>query len=223
MINFIYTNSPDRGIKDLARSLSDALLKRVKVVWLLSGGSNVSISVEAMAALRKEIPFNLFKNLYVGLVDERYGEVGHKDSNWQAFIDSGFDFDGVKKVPVLTGLSLRKTVIDYSKNISEQFEEASVIIGQFGIGSDGHIAGILPYSRAVFSEDLIFAYDALPLRRITITASFISKVNQAFVFVFGADKKEAVRNLRDKNLSLEEQPAQILKKISQVFLYSNQL
>lgn len=222
-MNFVYTKTPERGIEELAKALSEGLSHRTKVVWMLSGGTNVPIAVSVMKKLRHNVPHSFFKNLAIMLLDERYGKVGHKDSNWRALLDAGFDFEGTKTFPVLTGLSLSETVAKYAEIVKEQFENARTIIGQFGIGADGHIAGILPYSRAVDAKDLVFSYDALPLRRITLTPSALLKIRTAYVFVFGEAKREAVRNLRDKNLSTEEQPAQILKKIPKAYLYSDQL
>lgn len=223
MINFIYANSAEKGINALAEELAGVLSRRTKVVWLIAGGTNVPIAVQTMTILRRAIPHSFFKKLVVMQTDERYGTLGHKDSNWRALQDAGFDFEAVKTFPVLTGLSLPEAVLRYEKIIKEEFETAHSIIGQFGIGADGHIAGILPYSRAVDSKDLVFSYDALPLRRITLTPPAVQKIHSAFIFVFGSAKKEAVRRLRDGNLSIEEQPAQILKKMPRVFFYSDQL
>ena len=193
------------------------------MIWLLPGGTNLPIAADVMNILRRALPHNLFKNLVMMQVDERYGHVGHNDSNWQKLIETGFDFEGVKTYPVLKGLSPEKTVEEYSKIVKEQFGKALTIIGQFGIGVDGHIAGIMPYSRAVISEDTVFYYNADPILRITLTPPWLLKIQKAFVFAFGETKKEAIRNLRDKKLSLEVEPSQILKKIPEVYFYSDQL
>ena len=37
------------------------------------------------------------------LTDERYGPVGHPDSNWSQLLQKGFDLPQAKLVPVLTG------------------------------------------------------------------------------------------------------------------------
>jgi len=53
------------------------------VLWLVPGGSNIPIAVEAMDMIRKEMSGLSLKYLTITLSDERYGSVGHKDSNWK--------------------------------------------------------------------------------------------------------------------------------------------
>ena len=82
-MKFIYTTTPDLGIQDLTHKLQQYLQSGQSVVWLVSGGSNIPISVEVLKALKIKVKPTLLKSLKVMLTDERYGPVGHLDSNWQ--------------------------------------------------------------------------------------------------------------------------------------------
>ncbi|MFA6295063.1 MAG: 6-phosphogluconolactonase [Candidatus Paceibacterota bacterium] len=247
---FITTQSPAEGIKAFASQIGGLLCKDKKVLWLVPGGTNIPISVEVMKIVRKQVSEKLMNNLTVTLTDERFGPVGHKDSNWEQLMLAGFDFSGIQTLPVLKNLSLEETVNEFSKNIERAFslpispisktdslpvgeviplENSStseiingndIVIGQFGIGPDGHIAGILPNSSAVKSLNTTFSYTAPPFTRITLTPKALLKISIAYAFVFGESKREAISNLQIKNLSIEEQPAQILKKLKEAYLYS---
>ena len=232
MINFIHADTPGTGIQMLVDRICAALKDGKKVLWLVSGGSNIPIAVEAMNMIRKEIGDLSLKYLTVTLSDERYGHVGHKDSNWKQLEDAGFNFDGINKIPVLIGKSLEGTVSAYKKGIIKAMNEVAtsegLIIGQFGIGADGHIAGILPHSRAAAyleadhtgkDSPLVCAYRSEPFIRITLTPVALNKVSAAYVFAFGSSKREAVERLRGQDLSIDEQPAQILKHLPEAHLY----
>ncbi|MFA6079757.1 MAG: 6-phosphogluconolactonase, partial [Candidatus Omnitrophota bacterium] len=145
----------------------------------------------------------------------------HKDSNWEQLIAADFDFNDIQTLPVIRGFSLEETVRDFSKSAGSAFNSADAIIGQFGIGADGHIAGMLPHSEAAKSTAAVFSYEAKPFTRITLTSRMFEKISAAYVFVFGENKREAITNLRTKELSIEEQPAQILKRIRESYLYSD--
>ena len=111
------------------------------------------------------------KNLSIFLIDERYGEVGHLDSNAKQLHDAGFEArDAIFVTPLLPGFSFDETHERYSEAIGRAFEHADSIIGQIGIGSDGHIAGILPGTPAVNASGWVTAYDTPTYKRLTLTS-----------------------------------------------------
>jgi 6-phosphogluconolactonase/glucosamine-6-phosphate isomerase/deaminase len=232
-MQFIRDN-PKIGTQALVGRIVSSLKEGKKVLWLVPGGSNIPIAVEAMDMIRKEMGDLSLKYLTVTLTDERYGPVGHKDSNWKQLEDAGFNFTGIDKMPVLIGKSIEETVSAYKKGIIKAMNEATtsegLVIGQFGMGADGHIAGILPYSRATayleadhtgMDSPLVCAYRSSPFIRITLTPVALNKVSAAYVFAFGDSKREAVTRLRGEDLSIGEQPAQILKHIKESFFYTD--
>lgn len=222
-MKFIRSKNPDEGAKLLAERISADLKADKRVLWLIPGGSNIPISVKVMDMVRKDVAPDLLNNLTLTLTDERYGPVGHPDSNWQQLKLSGLDLGGVNSIPVLTGLSLEDTVGRFSKDIESAFVTAHVIIGQFGIGPDGHIAGILPRSKAVTSEASVFSYDAPNFMRITMTPKILTQISCAFAFAFGETKIEPIFSLRFGDLSVSDEPAVILKHIKEAYLFSDQI
>jgi 6-phosphogluconolactonase/glucosamine-6-phosphate isomerase/deaminase len=92
------------------------------------------------------------------LSDERYGPVGHPDSNAAALDLAGFAPMQANVIPILVaGLDLAATRENYQAAALAAFQKAEIVIGQFGIGSDGHIAGILPNSPATDTVDFVAA------------------------------------------------------------------
>ncbi len=221
MIQFIKSKTAVDGQRALTACLKEALAAHQRVLWLVPGGSNISITVAVM----KQISVTDSTRLAIMLTDERYGQPGHKDSNWQQLEDAGLKLKKATTIPLLRdGLSLQDTTNLYAQVIARALNAAEVIIGQFGIGADGHIAGILPGSPAVRAKELVAAYETPDdFTRITLTFPALRRLDEAFVCAYGANKQAALTTLRDKTLPLAKQPAQILKRIPGVCVYNDQI
>lgn len=208
------------GASPLVSRLKAELEAQKNVLWLVPGGSNISLSVEVM----KQLPEALTKNLSVYLTDERYGEINHPDSNSRQLTEAGFDHKLARVVWMLSDdLTLEETSDQYALSISAAFEAADVVVAQMGMGADGHICGILPDSPAVESEKLVVGYVTDEFTRITLTPKALKQyVSVAYVFAFGDSKSEALSNLLGDK-PLDEQPAQILKKIPEAYVYNDQV
>lgn len=212
----------------MATRISDALNAGRKVLWLVCGGSNISVAAKAMERIRIRTAGESISLLTVGLTDERYGPVGHKDSNWQQFVDANVNLSKVSLMPVLIGKSLEATVEEYSRSFEMKVKNlrtsGGIVVAMFGIGADGHIAGILPHTEAAESTHLVAGYTAGPYIRVTLTFKALELVDTAYAFVFsgGSTTKESMmKQLVDEELDLEDQPAQILKKLAEATLYTD--
>ncbi len=221
-MRYIQTHDQSGCPKVLAERIASELSQGKKVLWLLSGGSNIAISVPAMVLIRKTVSTSALSHLAVILTDERYGPIGHKDSNWFQLLQAGFDFTDIEAVPTLVGSTLKQTVRVFGKEIERLSDWADIVIGQFGIGADGHTAGVLPHTIGVTSADTTVDYESGPFTRITMTLQAIRKIDAAYIFAFGESKKKALEELKNSELPLDNQPAQILKQISEAFLYTDQ-
>ncbi len=107
--------------------------------------------------------------------------------------------------------------------LADAFAHHDAVVAQFGIGADGHVAGMLPHSPAVEAAALVAGYESKPFVRISMTPPAIAHVQAAYTFVFGEAKKEAVSNLQTKELTLADEPCQILKTIPESYFYSDQV
>lgn len=218
-MDFIRVATPVDGANALQARLIRELEDGNQVLWLVCGGSNIATIAQIMA----NIPENLTSRMIIGLTDERFGPVGHADSNWQQLDEAGFDAKLATRISVLTGDdSMQGTAEAYAAALRTVFATTDVVIGLFGMGADGHIAGILPFSEAAADESLVAAYNTDTYDRITCTFDAIQHCDVAYVFAYGDSKKLALQNL-EIELSLDEQPAQILKQLSEAYVYNDQI
>ena len=200
----------------LAGVIAGHLKQGERVFWVIPGGSAMTVAVEVAQRLKGLET----SNLHITLTDERFGDVGHSDSNWKQLDDAGFVVQGAHLTPVLTGEDIEKTTKRFAKVLEAELAESDFSIGLFGMGADGHTAGILPDSAAVMSNDVATHYQASNFSRITMTPAAISKLDEAVLYAFGPEKLEALEKLQI-NIALNEQPAQILKKVPKLIIYNN--
>jgi 6-phosphogluconolactonase/glucosamine-6-phosphate isomerase/deaminase len=218
MILTIHADAPTASLS-LRASLIQALQEGKPVLWLIPGGSNIPITT----AIMSQLPDDLTTNLTVLLTDERYGPVGHADSNAFQLQQAGFNPKKGTFLPVLTGASLEDTIRAYDQAAQEHFAKNALVIGQFGIGADGHIAGILPGSPAATEQHAwATGYRTPSFTRVTLTFPALYRVNVAYTFAYGETKREALKRLETNELPLQVQPAQILKAIPKAYLYTDQ-
>ncbi len=222
-MQFVKTVDEKEGVEAMAGELAASLGENLRVLWLICGGSNIPFAAEAMNIIRKTVSTEQLGLLTVGQTDERYGTVGHQDSNWKQMKDAEFNFDNINPMPILLGESLEKTVHEYERRITNAFEENDRVIAQFGIGADGHVAGMLPHTGGIAATEVVYGYDSMPFVRITLTPPAFARIDSAYTFAFGSSKKEAIKKLTSAELPLAEEPCQILKQIPQSFFYSDQI
>ena len=217
--HFVHTNSSAPVIENLFRIISNALAENEKVLWLLSGGSAISIAVSTAARLKE---LNNLDRLTIMQIDERYGPVGHKDSNWKAIIEAGFDCKPAKYIPVLKNLPFDETVDRVETLLKREVKSSDLRIGLFGIGPDGHTAGMLPYSSAAAEKQhLVVGYTGPDYPRITMTTPAIEQLDLAIAFASGEPKIPTIKLLVNRALPIAEQPAQALKLSLSFYLYSD--
>lgn len=205
-------------VEYLVKILKEKLTGGQKVLWLVPGGSAIGVAAEVSQQLRG---INL-TNLIVTLTDERYGPVGHPDSNWQQLHDADFHLPGATMVPVLHGHTPEETTTEFARHLQEYCQGAAYCIGFFGIGPDGHTAGVLPGSPAVTANEWAEYYVVPAFQRITMTPPAIAALSEAVVYAMGDAKLEALNNLQQE-LSVEVQPAQILKKVPKLTVFNDQI
>jgi 6-phosphogluconolactonase/glucosamine-6-phosphate isomerase/deaminase len=166
----------------------------------------------------------LTQNLSVFMTDERFGEVGHVHSNSHQLTEAGFQPKDAVFVPMLQpGFSMDETSERYAQALERAVEHADIVIAQSGIGPDGHIAGILPHSVAVKATGWVVGYEAPHYTRMTMTFDALRHIDAAYYMAFGDDKLEALQRLRDEEVSLDDQPAQILKELKEAYVYNDQV
>ncbi len=212
---FYKVSSAQQAAQYLANNLSKRLKNGQKVLWLLPGGSSIEVAVKASRLLRGNTA-----NLVVTLSDERFGPVGHPDSNWQQLKQAGFDFAASRQLPVLVGEGLQKTADLYSDTLRQAIEETDYHLGFFGVGADAHIAGIKPGSPAVRSENLAEGYEWDDFTRLTITPKVFKELDEAVVYMRGKEKWPVIDRI-GKSEDIASEPVQILSRVAKVSIYND--
>jgi 6-phosphogluconolactonase/glucosamine-6-phosphate isomerase/deaminase len=125
-------------------------------------------------------------------------------------------------LPVLNGKSVEETTLQYGETIRELFAKVDYKIGFFGIGPDGHTAGILPGSIAESATTTTVSYQAEKFLRVTITKPVIGSLDEAIVYAIGENKWPIVEALSG-TMERAEWPAMSLKQARRLTLFTDYL
>src|SRR3989344_581322 len=196
---------------------------------LVSGGSSLAMLDYVNEA-------TLRKNLSLGQVDERCT----KDArflNARLFRKTAFAEKtsalGIPFVAVdVSGIeSARESAINYERYLKQwkSIFSAGIVIALLGIGSDGHIAGVMPSPGDQVVFDQLF-YDTRAWvvgyetkgkgefpSRVTLSLHFLlQEVTTAFVFACCKEKKAAIEKTLAPDGTFAETPARIINQMQSV-------
>lgn len=216
-INYIPATDIEAPAASLAEGISEQLKQDQTVLWLVPGGSSIKVAVRA----RELLGNTDLSRLHVGLTDERYGPPNHGDSNWQQLMDSGFDASEVNSHPVLSqDTPIQQAASAYSEQMRGLLAEADYVVGLFGIGADGHIAGLLPSNPLMDNDELYGQYCALDFDRISATPKLIEQLDLAIVYATGQNKWPALETLLSNDAE-DSIPAQVLNRAVKLKVFSD--
>lgn len=220
--------------RDVVKDLR-GFLAQGDTLLLLSGGS---VAKDLASPLVRDIGIlPRDQKLHVALVDERFFvEPGHKDSNMDLLRDIGvldvmddYRFD-ISMVPFDRYNTRENATIEYGKILKDLFEKCSGrIVGLFGIGPDGHTAGIKPqkdmatYQNIFENDTYVVSFQGEDFERVTMTPRAILEVARPYIYAVGDNKKDALLQLlHGKAEDIYKYPAIIFQQHPQVFLYTDQ-
>ncbi|OGJ07042.1 hypothetical protein A3I95_02550 [Candidatus Nomurabacteria bacterium RIFCSPLOWO2_02_FULL_44_12] len=210
----------ETDIKIVAKFVANKIIDKLKsgrtVLWFVPGGSAIAVAAETSRIIAK---FS-HSNLSVTLTDERYGPPGHQDSNWQGLLDAGLRLPEAKLIQVLTGENIINTTSKFNDILKQELDGTNYRIGLFGIGENGHTAGIMPGSVAVSDEHLACWYKAEKFDRITLTSKAIQRIDEVIVFAKGEAKWKTLQDLEGEE-DVTKQPAQILKRVPLLTIFTD--
>ncbi len=217
----IRVENSQKGIE----AAKDRLYKIVdrKTVLFLSGGSTPKTLYEILSKEGK------IKPGAVVMVDERYGEPFHHQSNEKMIKETRLvqylKNQNIAFYPILQKEKLQEqTSKDYDENVRYLltfFPKSAAILG---IGEDGHTAGIAPnrkdFTNPIFQQKNLFVSEFSDSKnmeeggfgkRITITFDALSKIDFLIILAFSESKKKAL-GLMFKDGSIEEVPARFFTR-----------
>ena len=134
----------------------------------------------------------------VCIIDERFGEPYHMDSNEFVIRNFGVEnfliSNNIEYHRILEEKTMEETARDYNQKINELFSRFPNKVGVMGMGADLHTAGIFPQSKALASEDYVIAemYENKYPKRVTMTMKALSRFQNFIILVFDVTKKPAL-------------------------------
>lgn len=212
-INIIKVKNQEEGF-EACKSLLYENVSKTSVLFL-SGGSTPKPLYEDLVKEQK---------LSVGavaLVDERYGEKLHENSNEKMIRNTGlvsYIENHARFYPILENKDVEETAKDYDETARFLFNYFQKNVGILGIGADGHTAGIpaiTNISEKILADksSLVASYEndeSFYKKRITLTFLGLSKLDLIIALAFGKEKKKALKAMF-KNGSISEIPARFLR------------
>lgn len=201
-MELIVVKNIDQGIERAKEVLYDIVDR--KTALFLSGGKTPA---PLYAAIAKE---QILTPAAVGMVDERYGEPMHENSNEKMVQGTGLlrylESQNIPFYPMLhEHLDVEQSAREYDSLTRKLFFGLPKSVAILGIGTDGHTASIMP-NRRDFTDPLFekeyqhqyVAYIDDPKKygkRITLTFEALSLMDRLLVFAFGKDKKKALKEI----------------------------
>jgi len=218
-ITLVTVTDAEQGIF-LAQQIIEAVCDTTSLL-LLSGGSTPK-SLYTKLAHDERLLIGA-----VGLIDERYGKKWHEASNEKMIRETGFlrylQMRDIVFYPILQeGFTREETAEEYDEKLRSLFAVYPKIVATFGIGADGHTAGIAGNRRGfvnpIFdrSEKDFFVSEFDDVKgsfkeRVTMTFLGIAMFDINIVLVFGSEKKKALELMFDPGRE-EDIPARIFKR-----------
>ncbi len=215
-MNYVHVTDTEPATKYLAETISSHLAAGEKVLWILSGGSGGKVCAEVSKQLKGDL-----SNLATTLSDERYVPLGDPDENWQQLLDYGFSVPGATTYRPIQGKDRATTAADLGEWLKTQYDQTDYKIGLFGMGTDGHTAGLKPDTTAVTASGWATDFSGNDFERITMTFGAIKQLDEVVIQAMGDDKTEVLDILIHQDLPPETQPAQILKSVAKSTLFTD--
>jgi 6-phosphogluconolactonase len=203
----------------LAEELLSDIVDR-KTVLYLSGGRTPKALFSQFARAETLEPGA------VGMIDERFGQKFHPDSNETMFRDSGIlrylEIRGIPFYPILHAQGREETAELYDEKVRSLTVTFVQSVGILGIGADGHTSSLAPnrpdFTNPMFDPDrrTLFVSEfndpkSAYKERIGMTILGLSMLDLLVVLVFGEDKKKALDSLFDDGPE-EAIPSRIFKR-----------
>jgi len=169
----------------------------------ISGGKSPKSFYEILFNSKKNIQW---EKIFIFLVDERYVEINHQDSN------SGMIKTIIKNKPVnffaiTTEDNINKSTEDYEKTIQDFFNSKKTDNYSFdfillGIGTDGHTASLFPGTNAININDKLITnvtIKGIKHSRISMTFKLLNNVKNVFFLATGEDKALILKEIIKEN------------------------
>ncbi|KKP40509.1 MAG: hypothetical protein UR28_C0001G0019 [Candidatus Peregrinibacteria bacterium GW2011_GWF2_33_10] len=186
----------------------------------LSGGSTPKPVYEALS---RDHNFD-FSKIEFYQIDERYIPKNSKDSNYKMIYDSLIKKQS-KKIKAFkyfdTSIPINESLKQYQQDL-KKIPNLSLDLIILGMGNDGHVASIFPYSKAIATKKTTYHTQTNNFAvkdRLTVTFPVIMKSKKLLLLIKGKDKAQTLNDLLKSQKSLKEWPAKKILKHQNLHIY----
>ena len=230
------TNPKQEATVALAKLFKE--YKNIPVLFLSSGGSALSLLGPEILAENPQMTVSVLDEHYVADPNERNYEKLKKTEFFEEFSKSktphptsplkrggGATFD-------LYGGEVEEAGRRFDAFLKDWMHENpdGKIACTVGMGADGHIAGIVPFSDAVLFEKLFNNPETLAVgyktdygpvpERVTATFNLLKKASDVILYVAGKEKTEIIQSFLNDEKLPHEFPALFLKTLPRLTFFT---
>jgi 6-phosphogluconolactonase len=188
----------------IAAAARKAIAARGRFLMAVSGGHTPWVMLRALANQGLD-----WKAVHVYQVDERVAPEGDPDRNLTHLRESLLQRaplppEQIHAMPV-EAADLQAAAAQYARALEEIAGSPPVLdLVHLGLGPDGHTASLVPGDAVLNVTDRDVALTGVyqGRRRMTLTYPVLNRARQVLWVVTGKDKTEALRRLRDGDLSI---------------------
>ncbi len=232
--NLVYY--PERVTEETGKYINDLLSLHIDkpILLLLAGGS----AVQVLDCIKPEF---LHDQITVTVTDERFTQ-DISENNFDVLQTTSFYNELVQvdafciNTSVWEGDTVQMHADRFERNIKDWMAEfpSGIIIALYGMGTDGHTAGIIPgiyhgndFDQRYCREDVFVAItedtrpEAIFPLRVTTTLSFMKKVHYPIFYITGSTKKHMLAKALNPETTLEEVPARIILDMNKPMVFTD--
>lgn len=222
------------NIKDLDNVVADKIKESIDRV--LEGKDYVVLGIVGGRSVRGV--FDQLKNVdvawdkvHIFMVDERLVSIDSKESNFrqanELFISDLMDNDKTGKGNVHPFI-LEKDLDDYG--VRKYEEELKKYGGKFDVvllssGGDGHVGALYPNHSSIESDEEFFITmedsPKPPKKRMSASRKLLERSKFAFVLFYSDEKKKALKNFKNPELSVLDCPVKLVNEISETYVFTD--
>ena len=194
----------EKSHKDASLKLNELITqfiqKNEKFNLGLSGGNTPKFFYKTFAELNQEN-----SDITLWTIDDRHVHLEDDISN-QGMINSIFNKTKMNILELQFNEDPNKSAEDYSRLVFSRIQSFDCAI--LGVGDDGHIASLFPYTNALSDESINFVANEVNILskwRVTSTFQLLTEINNVFFLVTGENKKEIIQQIgKENNLPVNE-------------------
>lgn len=182
---------------------------------VLTGGKVGSAITQRLREVATTVPETAWERVHLWWGDERfvpYDSDQRNDFGIESILGDLYSEDRVHRVRGREpGLDANSSAQEYAHQLlrfGSSGPKFSLVI--LGMGPDGHIASLFPYSQQLRDTALCVAVTDSPkppLERITMTFTALNNSSVTVILAEGLEKKLALKHLMDHTGSIEQTPA----------------